>query len=120
MKEMRPGSSITSRTRSAPISDSIMPAFRFPERSSGRSRPTCYARLTPPRGRRRGRVRHSRLCARCHGDRGNGAGADRRLSGSRTARPDQGGVHEQQATRPPAEIDPGRVAGTCMPPWGSC
>ena len=88
-------------------------------RSSTRCPRTFSSRQTPRRPGRARRSSYKTLCSRCHGEKGDGNGADRQLPRPVAARPHQGGVHAhaRRGTASSRTRSKG-VPGTSMPPWG--
>jgi mono/diheme cytochrome c family protein len=99
------------------IPDSNMPAFGLPDSDFGDMTAYLLARTTPPPAMTPAETFHT-LCARCHGDKGDGKGtsaiyldpAPRDLTRAEF-------MNSKPETRFITSIHQG-VAGTSMPPWG--
>ncbi|MEZ5398392.1 MAG: c-type cytochrome [Bryobacteraceae bacterium] len=99
------------------ISDSIMPAFRFPPADFQAMTAYLASRRTPPAAASPADTYKS-LCARCHGEKGNGLGviawyldpAPRDLTKAAF-------MNSKPTDRLRKSIQDG-VPGTSMPPWG--
>ena len=87
------------RNPRAVVTDSIMPSFRFGDQDFRGMSAYLTSLKTPPAPASPAET-YKALCQRCHGEKGDGHGPVGLVSGSLSARPDQGRVHQQQANRP--------------------
>jgi mono/diheme cytochrome c family protein len=99
------------------IPDSIMPAFRFPAEDFQRLTAYLESLKAPPPPTADAKITFTNLCARCHGDKGDGQGKVAwYIDPSPRDFTKQGFMASKPRTRFVASIEEG-VGGTSMPPW---
>jgi mono/diheme cytochrome c family protein len=101
----------------ARIPDSIMPAFRFPAEDFQRLTAYLESLKTPPPPTTDAKTTFTNLCARCHGDKGDGQGKVAwYIDPSPRDFTKPGFMASKPRTRFVTSIEEG-VGGTSMPPW---
>ena len=99
------------------IPDSIMPAFRFPAEDFQRLSAYLVSLKTPLPPTADAKTTFTNLCARCHGEKGDGAGKVAwYIDPSPRDFTKPGFMASKPRTRFVASIEEG-VGGTSMPPW---
>jgi mono/diheme cytochrome c family protein len=99
------------------VPDSIMPAFRFPTEDFQKLMAYLESLKTPPPSARDARTTFANLCARCHGEKGDGNGKVAwYIDPSPRDFTKQGFMASKPRARFIASIQEG-VGGTSMPPW---
>jgi mono/diheme cytochrome c family protein len=99
------------------IPDSIMPAFRFPAEDFQKLTAYLESLKTPPPPTADAKTTFTNLCARCHGEKGDGQGKVAwYIDPSPRDFTKPGFMASKPRTRFVASIEEG-VGGTSMPPW---